>query len=379
MKNISRLLVESDYYLKNLVIGILKTMLFKKINEPKNIKNILIFRTGSIGDSVVALPAITNIRMHFTSARIAILTNEGITQPLNVSISSIIDSSLCDEIINYKNMSKAKLTEYIRSRQFEVFVDLNQNLAGLFNNVRNMIWAKSMGFAYGIGWNVGVTKFLRKFQEKNYPFKRESERLVNVLKDEGVPPLIFSYPLDISSTDKLLVDGMFSAITTTPIAFVVGAKRIQNRWPIDYFNKVGEALIAKGHQIVLVGGVEDSKIATPLLDMRSVHNFCGHLTPAQSAEVLRRCVLCVANDTGPMHLAYAVGTPLIAIFSSRDYPTSWFPPETSKNRVFRNNDIFCSICFSETCADNKCMKGIPPATIIKACIELLEREQLCAQ
>jgi ADP-heptose:LPS heptosyltransferase len=59
-----------------------------------------------------------------------------------------------------------------------------------------------------------------------------------------------------------------------------------------------------------------------------------------------------------MHLAYAVGTPLIAIFSSRDYAGKWFPPANEKNIVFRNNDVYCSGCFSDECNNNLCIKEI---------------------
>jgi ADP-heptose:LPS heptosyltransferase len=80
---------------------------------------------------------------------------------------------------------------------------------------------------------------------------------------------------------------------------------------------------------------------------------------------MKYCKLVISNDTGPMHLAYAVGTPLIAIFSSRDYAGKWFPPENGKNIVFRNIDVYCAKCFSEEVNGNKCLREIKPGRIIE--------------
>jgi ADP-heptose:LPS heptosyltransferase len=80
---------------------------------------------------------------------------------------------------------------------------------------------------------------------------------------------------------------------------------------------------------------------------------------------MKYCKLVISNDTGPMHLAYAVGTPLIAIFSSRDYAGKWFPPENEKNIVFRNNDVYCANCFNEELNQNMCFKNINSNIVIE--------------
>jgi ADP-heptose:LPS heptosyltransferase len=92
------------------------------------------------------------------------------------------------------------------------------------------------------------------------------------------------------------------------------------------------------------------------------------LSPAQSAVLLSKCVIAISNDTGPMHLSYVVKTPVIGIFSSRDFQQKWFPPEG--NMALRNYNVHCSLCFSESCSNNICMQGIPLEEVKSAFVKL---------
>ena len=68
-----------------------------------------------------------------------------------------------------------------------------------------------------------------------------------------------------------------------------------------------------------------------------------------------------------MHLSYVVGTPVIAIFSSRDFKGKWFPIDNRNiiNKVFRQDNIDCVNCFTEICnRNNECMRSIKPEQII---------------
>mgnify|MGYP000235851713 CR=1 FL=1 len=148
------------------------------------------------------------------------------------------------------------------------------------------------------------------------------------------------------------------------IAVVVGAKRKQNRWPIEYFQEVIEYIIENGYKVLLIGGVADVEITRNLKVNENTILFCGKLTPLESASILKLCKLTITNDTGPMHISYAVDTPVVALFSARDFQNKWYPPK-DKGVVFRDNSIECRICLSEICKNNKCMKSIHPSDVIK--------------
>lgn len=74
-----------------------------------------------------------------------------------------------------------------------------------------------------------------------------------------------------------------------------------------------------------------------------------------------------------MHLAYTTNIPLIALFSSRDFSKRWFPPAANQNVVFRTENIACSLCLSDNCKDNKCMKMIQLWQVIEAGEKLLNQ------
>ena len=178
--------------------------------------------------------------------------------------------------------------------------------------------------------------------------------------------IVDNYQFNFTAKDHEAVDNLYQqvAVTNKPsIAVVVGAKRPQNRWPLQYFSEVIESF-QNQYNILLVGGNDDLPLTNDLQKGASIFNFCGKLSPLQSGLLLKKCILVVSNDTGPMHLAYAVGTPLIAIFSSRDFPGKWFPPEAPQNHVYRSYDVSCSLCLSETCSNNICMQRIKPSLII---------------
>ena len=200
------------------------------------------------------------------------------------------------------------------------------------------------------------------------------KRLLNMLQKNGIsitsPP---HFPFNVKTSDIEQVVTKIEAIKKiTPKPFfgiVIGAKRPQNRWPKAYFSEV-LSHFQKQYTMLLIGGPDDYEMAQSLAKQNAIINLCGQYTPIQSGVWLSNCKMCLSNDTGPMHLAYSFGTPVIAIFSSRDFPYKWFPSIGDHNIIFRNNQIHCSLCLSETCMNNICMQEIRPQEVIQAIEQL---------
>lgn len=353
------------YAILNGILNIFKGLLFGNRKEIEA-KKILIFRTGSLGDSVCALPAIYSVRKNFPDAQIDILTNAGAENL--VSLGALIDKTIVNEIINYFGMPKTHLFKLIKDRKYDLFIQLPQYGAKWFRQIRDIFIAKALGVNYAFGWQVGSTQFLAKYQAKFIKFENERDRLLNILEKNGLKSYGLVFPLGINDEIKSRIAEVVKVRRledkTLNIGMVVGAKRPQNRWPIEYFQEVADYLLKQNENILLFGGQEDFELAEQIKG-ENVFNFCGKLTPLETAEMMRYCKLVISNDTGPMHLAYAVGTHLIAIFSSRDYPHKWFPPENENNIVFRNNGIYCTKCFIDEVNEHRCLKEIKPLQIIK--------------
>lgn len=344
----------------NAVLRLLEKVLFRKQTEPGHI---LVFRTGSLGDNICALPSLLAIRKRYKNARIDILVNQGGSNL--VSLEQLMDPSCYDEIINYLNLPRKEVVAILRKRKYDLVIQLPQTGSSFRRLLRDLFFFRLI-CKYGFGWRLSTVPFFRQVQEQYVLFPNETHRLALLLADYGIQVDEREYALNITKQDDEYVSVAFNEAVQNSrdcIAVVVGAKRPQNRWPVEYFNEVIQAYISK-YNILLIGGPEDNAITNRLQRHENIFNFCGKLTPLQSAALIKRCKLVVSNDTGPMHLTYAVKTPVIAIFSSRDFPGKWFPPESPENIINRSYGIHCSLCLSENCSNNICMQQIKPSLII---------------
>lgn len=368
------LLVVACWKFTNLLIISLQTILFRKNRRPEKI---LVFRTGSIGDSICAMPAMSHLRAHFQSASIHLLTNAGKGRRNLVSIEALIRPGIFDTIINYESLSRSELTRRLQEERYDLVIHLTQYNAPFTRLLRDMVYFRFLaGIKSGFGWQHSRIMFFRKTQEKHLLYTDERKRLNDVLRKNGVSVKSTDrFPFQIAEEDHSKVGQLLASVPAAgrpAIAIVAGAKRPQNRWPVSHFEAVIR-YFCKDFNIFLIGGPEDAILTQPLLRLPNVYSFCGLLSPIQSGLLMERCNLVLTNDTGPMHLAYAFGAPVVAVFSNRDFPGRWYPPVEGHNAVLRATGVSCSLCLSETCSDNICMQKIAPELVIDKMNALLDR------
>lgn len=364
-------LVVAYFKLMNGLLHFFAKALYQKVDQ---VGSILIFRTGSLGDSICAIPAIIAIRQAFPQAKIDILSNTGLKSL--VSLKALLNPNLYNEFIDYLGLETTKLIPLLKAKKYDAVIQLPQNQAQPKTLFRDLFFFRLIiGIKKGFGWSYSTVKFWRKLQEKSIVYEQEIERLMKILAQNGIDaPTIPQFEFNIAEADATLVEKealAIRAIRDKPfMGVVVGAKRPQNRWPIEYFKMVIDEFKAEFNMLI-IGGPEDNLLLEPLLGAPEVFNLCGRFSPIQSGLMLQRCALCLSNDTGPMHLAYAFGTPVMALFSARDFPNKWFPPQQNHHKVFRTYGVHCALCLSENCQDNICMKKIDPREVTHAIRQLL--------
>jgi heptosyltransferase-2 len=151
------------------------------------------------------------------------------------------------------------------------------------------------------------------------------------------------------------------------------------RWPVQSFIAAGIALHrATGCRWIVFGGPSDREIAHFLctglgqhLPGQPVINLAGQTTLRELAAALTSCRLLLTNDTGPMHLAAAVGTPVVVPFGSTS-PEMTGPVWSAASQIVRAPGVPCSPCFRRECPiDFRCMNGITPEAIVAAALRAL--------
>jgi ADP-heptose:LPS heptosyltransferase len=152
------------------------------------------------------------------------------------------------------------------------------------------------------------------------------------------------------------------------------------RWPVESFIAAGVAIKqATRCRWVIFGGPPDVEISRLIssalgqyLPGRQVINLAGRTTVRELAAALKCCRLLLTNDTGPMHLAAAVGTPVVVPFGSTS-PGMTGPVWSAGSQILRAAAIPCSPCFRRECPiDFRCMRGISAGDVVAAAMRALE-------
>ena len=163
-------------------------------------------------------------------------------------------------------------------------------------------------------------------------------------------------------------DGRSPLVALAPGAAYGGAKR----WPPEYFAELAAALQADGVATVLVGSAADAaagrEIESELRRLRSERggsrtlNLIGATDLQTLAGVLANCRGIVTNDSGAMHLAAALGVPVTAVFGPTDERATG--PRGSAHAVLAN-PVVCRPCMLRECPiDHRCMRGVPVAAVL---------------
>lgn len=330
------------------IIAIVQKCLFHPAVNPKKI---LVHRIGTFGDSIVALPAIALIREHYPNARLEFVT----TYATPINLSTIVAPGIFDAVhlIDKKNR-KAGLAA-LQTEHYDLFIDFPQNY-GLIKSLRNMVIARFvLGIKSGFGWDAGMTKLFAKEQILFAPPIRETERFLVTLHRYGIHGIL-EFPIKQEMAESLQ-DAVAKLRLGTTIALVIGTNVPANMWPLTSWHELAQRLENLGYDIAVIGGEQEKERGDQIIAglVRGI-NLAGHFSIAQSAAFLSTCRIAVCHDTGAMHLAYAVGTPVVALFSPRQLSSKWYPPHERGSVIQKM--VECAGCFRKECDDNICMKQI---------------------
>jgi heptosyltransferase-2 len=342
-------------------------------------KRILIVRTDRIGDVLLSTPVIKALRDNYPYAYIAIMVSAYAKDIVN-------GNPYLDEVIIYDKEVKHKswfrsmrFSRNLKKKRFDLAIILHPTnrvhlvtfFAGIPRRVGynrkfgflltdRLIHTKQLGEKHELEYNLDLLRYLGiESEDRNLfmPIKPESEEWVKVLFNQQ----------GIKSTDKLL-------------AIHPGASCPSKIWPFVRFAQVADRLTKiYGFKVLVVAGPKDISLAQNLIKHiqkeTEAINLAGVTSVSQLASLLKRCQLFISNDSGPVHIASAVGTPVISIFGRNQQglsPIRW-GPVGKKDKVL-HKEVGCIKCLAHNCQKEfACLKAITVEDVLKVADEILKK------
>jgi ADP-heptose:LPS heptosyltransferase len=349
-------------------------------------RRVLIYRLGSLGDTVVALPALHLVARAFPGAERRLLTNLPVHAKAPAAKAVLEGSGLVDGYFGYPVGTRSvwellKLWWAVRRWRPEVAVYLAA-ARGVEVAERDARFLRLCGVRRIVG--LPVTEAMQRSfygAETDAACKMnwepEAERLARCIAGLGDAKVddAASWEMHLSTAERAEAERQIgeSALRLHPVAVSVGTKVQAKDWGMDNWRALlGEmAKAMPGRSLLLVGAAEESAASEfAATGWRAgggaVVNLCGRLNPRESAAALERAELFVGHDSGPMHLAASVGTPCVAVFAARNVPKQWFPVGR-KHRVIYHT-VSCQGCGLETCVEQqkRCLTSITVDEVMEA-------------
>ena len=348
------------------------------------VERVLIYRLGSLGDTIVSLPLLHLVARVFPNARRYALTNFISNNKASHMSAVLGNSGLIHEYMSYPQGLRdirqlLKLRMKIKSIRPDVLVYLAAS-RGQITAFRDAIFFKSCGIRKLVGVPYTKDQQNSKWLPDNQCFEHESARLARCVSSLGDVRLedVGSWDLHLTELEKLKAQegASFIESCTPVIAVSVGAKVDVKNWGLLNWQDL-IANLSRNHGgaalLMFIGAesdFEDSEKVGQFWIGRKV-NFCGALNPRESAAALEKALIFIGHDSGPMHLAAAVGTPCVSIFSARNKPGVWFPYGVGHRVIYHKTDCFG--CGLEICEreQKKCITSIGVDEVLASVCELL--------
>jgi lipopolysaccharide heptosyltransferase II len=329
--------------------------------QPMEIKKVLFFKPGAIGDLLQALPALKALKQKFPAAHITVMVSPGLASLLQ-------GTPVADRVQVFdKEKLKKRLKDFIdfvvqlRAERYDVFIDMQ-------TSTRSLVLRRLSG--------AGLVLVYRKQRKygRTGPRLHAAENFMETLLPLGIidPVTSIELPLKpdaVKAVDRFLSDcGVDKTKPLIALNCNVGEARPARNWFPERFAALADRLVKElGARVIFVGGGQDRELVrsvTAAMHEKAV-SAAGVLSLEHSAALLARCSCLVSSDTGPLHLATAVQTPVVGLYGSTDPRRTG--PIGRRNRVLIK-DLSCVPCEEKNCplGSRACMQDITVDEVCEA-------------
>jgi lipopolysaccharide heptosyltransferase I len=342
-----------------------------------NIRNprILLVKLSSLGDVIHALPTLEALRSLYPEGHITWLVEEAHApvltgHPALDEVWPVPRLRLRGDRLGENLQGIFRVARRLREQPFDLVIDLQ----GLF---KSALWVALSRSLRKVGYDRTRELSYLALTERLAPYDPEAHavwRYLNVARSLGAPAMPPRFRLGLPLPADL--SHLIPLETSQPLAVLhPGARWPTKLWPAAQWARLGEWLARdKGCQVVITGSPGDRKLVKEIVARSEVPplNLAGRTSLAELAAVLRQARLAMTTDTGPMHLAAALGTPVVALFG----PTApWRTGPFGEGHEVVRLTLPCSPCFQRDCPEPHCLLDLPVALVQEAVEKILVRRK----
>jgi heptosyltransferase II len=329
-----------------------------------SIKRILFIRLDRIGDVVLSTPALRALKQHFQGAELTVL--------LRSSTRGLVEHNpFVDRIITVDSAAESVgVIRDLRASRFDLVVDPYDDWP-----LESALVAGLSGARVRIGYAVaGREAFFTLRIRKPGPERHMTDVVMDSLKPLGISPddvcpHVFLSKEELASARAWLQERRNGSLPF--IGFHPGASCETQRWPVEYYSKLGTLLLREGQRgLILFGGPADRHLVDEMArQIGDTVLTCITGDIRRFSALVACCQLLVCNNSGPLHVACALGIPTVSLMGP-SVKERW-SPQGNMHRVLRRNSLPCIGCNHDHCdvKTHDCMRQIGPENVLEAILE----------
>ena len=349
-------------------------------NRSEIIKSILLIRLDHLGDVLLTTPAIKSLKQRFPHARVTMVVKEWSFEAIkhNPHIDRIVIFNPFWTVPNQEGTKAegvagiSQLVRQLRRERFDLAVDFK-------GDFRNILIVYLSGAKRRISYPIRGGGFLLT---DSVPYEAEIHQIdknLNLLTPLGIHSEDSHMELHFTDEDMARIEQIFDHdkidLKRRTIALHYGGASPYKRWDMEKFITLVRRQTENNSTNILIFGGPYERNASQLREKPGKGIFTmPDMTICQMAAAFKRCDLLVCNDSGPMHIGLAVGTPTVAIFGPT-FADRFGPKDLKGNRVIRSH-LPCNPCWHPDkpirCRERNCLKSIEVDKVLAAIDELYQ-------
>lgn len=345
-------------------------------------RRILVVRTDRIGDVLISTPVLKALREHYPTSYLAMMVAPATRE--------IVEGNPCvDKVIVFDKdryrgfFATFSFAKKLKNEDFDVALFLHPT-------VRVHLLAFLAGIKERIGYDRKAPYFLTRTipHRKQEGTKHECDYNFDLLELLGIYHVQRELYMPIRADSERAVEELLGEAAIAPgevlVAVNPASSCISHRWPLVKFAEVIDRLQTQFRvKVLIVADTMHRDVSLELLGLTKTMplDFSGRFNLSELASLFKRCRLVISNDSGPVHLAVAVKTPVISIFGRNQpglSPRRWGP--LGPWDVFLHRQIGCDPCLAHACTHHfKCLEAISVDEVLGHAERLLKKQEMTSR